>query len=386
MYIGPSGIALIGQFQNFSQIAMTFSQGGINTGIVKFTSQYKSSDKRNELWFTAICITLTCCLLATIIIITYSSELSLRIIKESQFAWIFVIFGLTIPLYALNQITLSILNGLKKVNQLVITNISQSVLGLALSIILIYFYSIQGALLALVLNQSVIFITLLIRFRKIVYRKTAELYKCYFSSAEAKKLLSYSMMSLTTAIIYPSSLLFIRNLIGKNISWEAAGYWQSMWYISTMYLMVFTSALSIYLVPKLSAVSNDGEIGKEIFAVMKIILPAVCCCSLIIYTLKDLIIDILFTSEFSEMRSLFKWQLIGDVIKIASWIISYILISKARVKTFMLLEIVLYITFISLSYFFIIPFGLVGVTYSYSLAYSIYLLSLVVINKSILIS
>ena len=42
--IGPSGIALIGQLQNFSSIFTTLGAGGINNGVVKYVSEYKDNE------------------------------------------------------------------------------------------------------------------------------------------------------------------------------------------------------------------------------------------------------------------------------------------------------------------------------------------------------
>ena len=41
--VGPVGIALIGQFGNFTSIIMTLALGGISTGVIKYTSQYKDN-------------------------------------------------------------------------------------------------------------------------------------------------------------------------------------------------------------------------------------------------------------------------------------------------------------------------------------------------------
>lgn len=46
------------------------------------------------------------------------------------------------------------------------------------------------------------------------------------------------------------------------------------------------------------------------------------------------------------MIELFKWQLIGDVIKIASWLLSYTLLAKAKTKYFVATEVIFSITFI----------------------------------------
>ena len=46
VFIGPTGLALIGQFQNFTQLGMTVAQGGINAGVTKYTAEYgRESDQ-----------------------------------------------------------------------------------------------------------------------------------------------------------------------------------------------------------------------------------------------------------------------------------------------------------------------------------------------------
>ena len=40
LYIGPSGLALIGQFQNFSQMVNKAAQGGVNAGVTKYAAEY----------------------------------------------------------------------------------------------------------------------------------------------------------------------------------------------------------------------------------------------------------------------------------------------------------------------------------------------------------
>jgi len=44
IYIGPLGIAIIGQFNNFMGIANTIGSGGIATGVVKYIAENKDSE------------------------------------------------------------------------------------------------------------------------------------------------------------------------------------------------------------------------------------------------------------------------------------------------------------------------------------------------------
>jgi len=178
-------------------------------------------------------------------------------------------------------------------------------------------------------------------------------------------------MAITSAATVPVSHLIIRNYIGDNLSWEAAGYWQAIWYISTMYLMVVTTTLSLYYLPRISEITDKVELHKQVRQGYKIIMPIVIVMSIAVFLLKDLIIWLLFTEEFSTMRELFLWQLVGGVIKLSCFLIGYVLIGKALIRIFIFKEIFIAAIFVVLSVLFIDLFGLIGVTFSYIFSYVI---------------
>jgi PST family polysaccharide transporter len=188
-------------------------------------------------------------------------------------------------------------------------------------------------------------------------------------------------MAITSALTVPASHLIVRNYIGENLSWDDAGYWQGIWYISSMYLMVVTTSLSVYYLPRLSEIQDNSELKKEVFNGYKIIIPIVIVMALLIFLLKEYIILIAFNDKFMPMIELFKWQLIGDVIKIASWLLGMLMLAKAMTKVFIITEILFSINFILLSIFFINHFGLVGITYAYSLNYLLYLGMMILIFR-----
>ncbi|MCV5682737.1 O-antigen flippase, partial [Escherichia coli] len=74
------------------------------------------------------------------------------------------------------------------------------------------------------------------------------------------------------------------------------------------------------------------ELRKEILQGYKILLPIVIVCGLIIYLLRDFIIYLLFSDSFTPMKPLFTWQIIGDVFKIASWLLAYVMLAKAMTR------------------------------------------------------
>ena len=380
IYIGPSGLAIVGQLQSFTSIITTFSNGAISSGIVKYTAEYQDIEEKKKIFSSSIVISLICSLIISIFLFGFSDYLSELILKDIQYSSVFIIFGATIFLFALNMVLISILNGQKEIKKYVLVNIAGSIFSLVFTSILIMQLNLMGALYAMVLNQSVMFFVTLAFVLKSSWFKL-EYFKQGLDKESLSKLSKYSLMAIVSALTVPVSHLIIREYIGKNLGWDSAGYWQGIWYISTMYLMLVTTTLGVYYLPRLSEIQDNKELRKEIFSGYKIIMPIVILASLIIFLLKEYVILIAFSKDFMPMMELFAWQLIGDVIKIASWLLAYLMLAKAMTKVFIYTEVLFSALFVGLSILFVDKFGLVGITYAYALNYLLYLFMMIFIFR-----
>ena len=380
LYIGPTGLAIVGQLQSFTSIITTFSNGAISSGIVKYTAEYQDIEEKKKIFSSSIVISLICSLIISIFLFGFSDYLSELILKDIQYSSVFIIFGATIFLFALNMVLISILNGQKEIKKYVLVNIAGSIFSLVFTSILIMQLNLMGALYAMVLNQSVMFFVTLAFVIKSSWFKL-EYFKQGLDKESLSKLSKYSLMAIVSALTVPVSHLIIREYIGENLGWDSAGYWQGIWYISTMYLMLVTTTLGVYYLPRLSEIQDNKELRKEIFSGYKIIMPIVILASLIIFLLKEYVILIAFSKDFMPMMELFAWQLIGDVIKIASWLLAYLMLAKAMTKVFIYTEVLFSALFVGLSILFVDKFGLVGITYAYSLNYFLHLIMMIFIFR-----
>ena len=93
---------------------------------------------------------------------------------------------------------------------------------------------------------------------------------------------------------------------------------------------------------------------------------------LAVYLLRDWIIKLLFTESFMPMRELFLWQIIGDILKIGSWILAYLMLGKAMSKLFVMTEIGFSILIILLTYVCTNIVGFEGSTLAYMVNYALY--------------
>lgn len=380
IYVGPSGLAIVGQLQNFISIITTISNGAMTHGVVKYTAEYKTIEQKKYIFSTAIVVSLICSFIVSILLFVFSDYLSYLILNDNKYNSVFMLFGFTVFLFALNTVLMSILNGQKEIKKYVLVNIVSSLFSLFFTSFLIMQLNLIGAFYALVANQSVIFFVTLVFVVKSTWFKF-EYFKYGIDKKSLLKLGKYSLMAITTALTVPVSHLIVRNYIGENLSWNDAGYWQGIWYISSIYLMLVTTSLNIYYLPRLSEIEDKLELKKEIINGYKIIIPIVSVIAIGIFFLREYVIAIAFSDKFIPMLELFKWQLIGDVVKIASFLLAFLMLAKAMTKSFIYTEIVFSILFVVLAIVFIRYFGLVGVTYAFCINYTLYLIVLIFILR-----
>lgn len=316
-------------------------------------------------------------------VILFSTKLSISLLKVSDYSSIFFIFGLSLILFSLNNFFLSLINGFKDIKKYVLIGILSNILGLVLTIFLVYCYGIYGVLLSIVISQSTIFIISLIFvinskwFRKDIFTEKIDIKILIL-------FLKYSLMAIVSGILIPLSQMVVRNFIINDISTDAAGYWQAINQLSGIYLNVVTTSLGIYYLPKLSELNTKDELRKEIFNGYKILLPIVAFLSFMIYLLRYFIIQLLLSDKFLPMAELFGIQFLGDFIKISSWLLAYIMVAKAMTKMYLFTEVVFVLNFIILSIIFINYFGLIGSTYAYLINYCLYLISMLILFRKLL--
>lgn len=385
VFIGPSGLAMVSQFQNFIGISTVVATGGIQQGVVKYVAEVREDEeKKRVVLSTSLRITLIFSLIVGIFTSVLSKYLSIKLFDTQEYQFVLIVFGVTVVLFGFNQLLIGILNGTGEIKKLVAVKISSNLFGLLITGSCAYFYGINGALVALAISQSVIFfVSLLFVIKSKWFRQ--KLFSNKLDKNYSLKLLQYSLMAISSMLLTPLVQIGIRNHITETLSIEQAGYWDGLSKISKAYLGIITTTLSIYYLPKLSLLKERLQIRQELLNGYKIITPVLILVAVIVYILREYIILILYSNEFAEMSTLFAPQLAGDFFKIMSWLIAYLMLAKALTKMFIISQII----FLSVSYFLSIYLiniiGLDGVVWAHFLVYFIYFITMLIIFKNYLI-
>jgi PST family polysaccharide transporter len=159
---------------------------------------------------------------------------------------------------------------------------------------------------------------------------------------------------------------------------DQAGFWETMTRISTYYLMFVSTILSVYFLPKLAIAKNNQETKNVFWSFYKTIFPVFIMVLILIYFSRFFIIKLLFSNAFIPVTTLFFWQLLGDVFKVASLILGFQFFAKKLTLAFIVSELfslgVLYFS----SHYLILSFGIQGIVMAQALDNFIYLLILVI--------
>lgn len=386
VYLGTNGMFLIGQLKDFLKIGNTLGTMGIETGTVKYSSELNEKENNfKDLLATSFKIHLFTSLIIIALILFFYNYLTLSLSEEmSEMNNYFFkyILCFSILSFSIQTFIMSVLNGLKKIKIFIFINILATIISGGVLIYLVVNYLTIGAYYALILSPIITLITALIIS---LFLKPFKLnfLNSVFKLQHFKNLSNFSLMAIIAPLCLISATFIVRYYIYEEFDSNHAGSWEAMWRISAIYLLFLTTTFKFYLVPTFTNLENNS-LKKEVFKIWKTTLPIIIIITLGVYISKDLIINILFTSEFNLVNSLILFHLLGDIIKINCWVLGNILVAKAKTNHFILFQLEWSIIFVFLSIILVNIYGFVGLSIAYFITYIIHFLLLNIYFRKLL--
>lgn len=367
LYLGPEGLAKMGQFISFVTAITVVAGGGINQGLIKYVSEYRQDkEKLRGVISSGNFIVLSTSFLSFLLILIFRNNFSELIFNTKDYRYLFVFLSFAQFLLGLGNILTAIINGYKEIYKLTLVNIGGTVTSALLSIILIYSYGFEGILVAFILSQS------MICFYSFYFCKTIKDFNLAylipkFNKENCVALAKFSLMLFTAALMAPLIQMATRKCLLIQLSWQEVGYWEGVTKISDAYLMLLTTVISVYCLPLMAEKKFKNETIVELLRILKIIFPLTIFLATQVFLFREYIILILFSPDFLPMKSLFFWQLMGDVIRLIAMFGSYFLISKALYKMYIFIEIFYGVMFLTLVYALVPLYGVEGAVYAFAL-------------------
>ncbi|MCF5727390.1 O-antigen translocase [Aeromonas veronii] len=372
IYTGPTGMAMLGQVQSLVGSLNGIINAPAGSGVVRFTAEYKDQgfEACAPWWRAALQWVLIISAIAIPSGIILAEPVAAWLFQDKALAWVVIATISVLPLTAIGTLCNSVINGQQLYRRYVGLGMLSALISSGVMLGMIAWQNIEGALLAAAVQAALIGVVMLITNLRQPWFKLRYWWGAVEPKAR-KDICGYMLMAITSALTVPVSLILVRNILIAQVGWDATGQWQAVYKISEVYLGVITMALGTYYLPRLASLHGVDSIVREIHKTASVVIPMVSIMALGVYLLRDVAISLLFTDEFRSARDLFAIQLTGDVIKIATWLFAYPMLSRGATKWFMGTEILFSLSFVILTYFFVSKMGLKGATISYLVNYLI---------------
>jgi PST family polysaccharide transporter len=365
IFLGTSGMAFLGIFRNFSSMIKSITTLGINNSLVKLLVENRENkEELSKIYATFFWVFLFLSVFIGLLIFVFSSFISVLLFLSDSYIIPIRFLALILPFIVINTFWIATYNSLERIKRIVIIQIISNIFVFLFTVFLIWSKGIYGGVLSIVLGELImVMITFLFVLKDKAYFKFTLhkiINKKYFKAIQ-----KFSVMALLSAFIIPVTLLLIRNNIINTHSVQDAGIWDAVNRISAFYMLIFSSGLSLYYIPKLSSLKNDEDFKIELISYFKVFVPLFCVMLMTIFLLRSFILDFVLTKEFYPIKEVLIWQLLGDFFKIMTLAFGFQILVRARVRQYFILEIVFNLSYLLLSFYFVKNFSFEGALKAY---------------------
>ena len=370
--VGEAGIANIGQIRNIIAMLSSTTTLGTFSGLVKYVSEFK--DNRPELtkvFSTATVFLIFGSLISALTLFVGANYFSSYVFNTYEFAYVFELLALIVPFIAMSRVINGIVNGLSDYKKYAKIELISYLLASGALIAGLYGYNLQGVIIAIAIAPLIQLITLVLIFGKTLVKYIK--FKNFKLRLDYKKhLLAFTLMSFISAFLINYIELEIRTLVTDEININEAGYWTAITFISKNYMVFATGLFTLYVLPRFASIYNQSEFNKEVINIYKTILPLFFIGMVLVYLLRNYIIDFIYPN-FTGMEPLFKWQLLGDFVRLCAMVLAYQFLAKKLVASFVITELISLLLFYILTNYFLNSYGTEGVVIAHFVRYLVYL-------------
>jgi PST family polysaccharide transporter len=129
--------------------------------------------------------------------------------------------------------------------------------------------------------------------------------------------------------------LWIRVSVSDELGLDAVGHFQAAWSISMQYIGFVLGAMGADYYPRLTGIINDKTAAARLVneqTEIALLLSAPVFIAMI--GLTPWIVHLLYSPAFAPTIEVLRWQILGDILKVASWPLGFVILAAGAGNTF----------------------------------------------------
>ena len=370
IWIGAAGVGLFGIYNSAIDLLSTVVLLGIGTSAVRDIAGHNTPQRIAEtsavLKRWGLFLGLCGCLLMVIL----SPLLSRRIFHDTKHIIAFAMLGICILANGINAGQVAIMQGTQQLKNLARSTITGVVIGVVVSIPIIYFIRANGIPLAIVACAISIVVSARMFGDYPEYSERITLKQVWREGRGFVRLGFFMMLS--QALTLGATFIFIAWLT-SHAGAKNTGFFQAGFTLFNRYVGLVFTALAVEFYPRLAAGGSSRRYlsvitSHELLLVCAILMPLLT----LFAAVTPVIVRILYSSEFLSIVPFVTIALCGTVLRAASWCIGFSMIVHGDGRIMLLTEGLSAILYLILNYIGWHIAGLTGLGWAYIIWYILY--------------
>lgn len=379
MLLGPAGVGLIGLFTNLVGTATGVAALGVGTvGTRQIAEAAAQEDparialvRRALFW-----LTVALALVGGLVFWLLRDAVAIRVLGNASLAgplgWLSIAVALSVAAASQN----ALLNGMRRIGDIARVSVGSAVVSTVGAIIALWWLGREGIVLYVLIAPLASFLLghwYVARLPPPLEAKASVPAMC----GQWRIMLKLGFAFMVAGLAGTVGQLAVRTLVQRELGVDALGHFQAAWAISMTYIGFVLGAMGTDYYPRLTAVIGDpAAVNRLVNEQTEVALLLAAPVLLSMLALAPWVIRLLYSAEFVEAVEVLRWQVLGDILKIASWPLGFILLAAGAGKTYMGTEWLAMGVFVLLTFFLLPAMGIAATGVSF---FAMYLILLAVV-------
>jgi PST family polysaccharide transporter len=156
---------------------------------------------------------------------------------------------------------------------------------------------------------------------------------------EWNMLLRLGLAMVGAGLVQQLAQLWIRIDVAKVLGAQSLGQYQAAWTISMQYITFILAAMGTDYYPRLTGVIHDpkaaGRMVNEQTEIATLLSAPV---FIAMMAIAPWVIHLLYAASFTPAIAILRWQILGDVLKVASWPLGFLILAAGDGRAYFLTE------------------------------------------------
>lgn len=374
LMVGPVGLGLIGLYLNFVTAVATLIGLGLNASGVREIAAAKAagdtqlvdSSRRALTW-----ISLTMALLVAGAVFVLREPIALHLLSDASLAGSLLWLAVAAALLAFSTICSIALNGFRKLRALASLQVGSALLGTVVGLAILYVWREEGLIAYVVSVQAAALAVGLVLVLRLPRPGTAVNLRQVLRQGGVMAALGLSFM--ISVFAAGLAVLAVRSTIGQQLGGVALGQFAASWIISSTYVGFILQAMGTDFYPRLSEAIDDRATAARLVS-EQVETAVLLAAPLLVLTLAAApwVLQLAYSEAFRPAAELLRWQIVGDLFKIASWPFAMSLLAARRGRAYVLIEVSAVVFFAAFVWLTAGQLGLAAAGIGYLVMYAFY--------------